>query len=1349
VTDANLKIRIDSSDVKAGKVGLDDLAQSGANAEQSTKRLSNSTQVLTSAVRALVASYAVLKTVQYAKDAALLAARYETLGVVMNVVGRNAGYTSGQMNDAVKSMEATGISMLEARQQATKLVQAHIDLSNASKLARIAQDAAVIGNMNSSEAFASMIHGIQTGQTRILRTIGLNISMEQSYQKMADTLGITTSQLDQTQKSQAIINSVMERGVDIAGSYEAAMDTAGKQLNSMVRYQENLKLKIGETFNELLIISVMGFTSALKDANGELDEMAANGEIDEWMRSITDGFATLADYGKATADVFTIIGLSMAANFAMTKALLRGDFQDYANIADEYILKLNEMEAGNYAFSRALEDRRAAQDEGAADKAAAEVLADHEAEMRHFIGTVNELTEAELEAQRTIEEFIVDIQKENDVVGKTALELAIYEAALLGVDSTQMAVIATILLSTEAKQAEVDATEEATEALLKETEATEDFIADLEFEMTLIGETAKEKHILNELRNLGANATEAEIDAAREMIDTLYEEQAAIKAAERATRDLARETERSNRRMQREWDKTRVTFGETFADLVQDGEDAFDALLKSFERMLLEMAGQELFGAVFGGGNFGNAGGGGTSGAASGVTSAITSGLISGTGTSALLAGVGTAGSSLAGAAGFGSLSTTGGWVAPSMMPAAGGTGVGLGSTLTSAIAAIPVWGWALLAAGAAAAILNNDDGKVRMNAGFMVGDTPALNGSDRAFDVDAFESGLNVTGFARRAEQDKAVEVIDTFRDIDSAFTTMIKELDGTIDLSKATLAGLDEEATAGSSGTFLGLGGNGGLGGDIDAQLDMFIAQLVDHVGGLSDELMVAIQSASGAEEVFALLADELLEVEEAAKVSEAALKERNRLQDQYDKLTMTNIELLEKQRDALDESNRALFDSISHIQLLAEAVSAELSLKGALQSAASALRAVGDEVQYLQENADSAANDVQRAQERINDLNRQSAVEMRAFAKTIDEFLITLSPASFGKGLEALKAQLTETASAAAGGDLDAQARLLTQASQVIQSAESSSSTRSDFFRQEAFVRTTLLGVRDAVQAASPANDPVFQASQTPLEIAQNDLAAAKATKELADSALQSGLSLTASLTLLATGPMDDLLSALEDLDEANALVSESALELVNANFAAGLETKTFAELMALTNIEMLAFLRTLSQRNAAAQRTPAENLLAGIEVDNDYAQSEVDRVVAGLNSGTVTVDQVAKNFGVDPNYIIEELARQNDRLASLSGIAGFANGGDFSGGLRLVGENGPELEATGPSRIRSNSETRSLLTPDNTELVAELRAMRIELARLQSSNDVTAAASERTRQLLEQITFGDLALNTVAA
>ena len=51
------------------------------------------------------------------------------------------------------------------------------------------------------------------------------------------------------------------------------------------------------------------------------------------------------------------------------------------------------------------------------------------------------------------------------------------------------------------------------------------------------------------------------------------------------------------------------------------------------------------------------------------------------------------------------------------------------------------------------------------------------------------------------------------------------------------------------------------------------------------------------------------------------------------------------------------------------------------------------------------------------------------------------------------------------------------------------------------------------------------------------------------------------------------------------------------------------------------------------------------------------------------------------------------------ADARGLPRFAKGGFHTGGLRIVGENGPELESTGPSRITSNTDLTKLLNNDN--------------------------------------------------
>ncbi len=267
---------------------------------------------LSDALGFLVKAYAALKVAEYVKDSTMLAARYETLGVVMEVVGRNAGYTKTQMITATEAIAAQGITMTESRESAIKLVQAHVDLKHATALARGAQDAAVIGHINSSEAFDRMVNGIARGNVLILRNLGINVNLQTAYRQMADSLGKSTKELTENERVQARTGAVLERLADIHGTYTAAMDTASKQITSMQRYTQDLKTTLGEIGLEVLTVSVMALTKGLKDANGEVSEMSRNNQLHEWGTTLAQVFVVVADNVNNAFSAMKLLGAAGA-----------------------------------------------------------------------------------------------------------------------------------------------------------------------------------------------------------------------------------------------------------------------------------------------------------------------------------------------------------------------------------------------------------------------------------------------------------------------------------------------------------------------------------------------------------------------------------------------------------------------------------------------------------------------------------------------------------------------------------------------------------------------------------------------------------------------------------------------------------------------------------------------------------------------------------------------------------------------------------------------------------------------------------------------------------------------------
>ena len=93
------------------------------------------------------------------------------------------------------------------------------------------------------------------------------------------------------------------------------------------------------------------------------------------------------------------------------------------------------------------------------------------------------------------------------------------------------------------------------------------------------------------------------------------------------------------------------------------------------------------------------------------------------------------------------------------------------------------------------------------------------------------------------------------------------------------------------------------------------------------------------------------------------------------------------------------------------------------------------------------------------------------------------------------------------------------------------------------------------------------------------------------------------------------------------------------------------------------------------------------------------------------------------------------------AKKRGLPTFADGGFHAGGLRIVGERGPELEFTGPSRIASNNDLKEALS-GNKEVVIELRLLR-------SAIEKNSKYNQRVSRNIDSVTQGGTSFRTTAA
>jgi phage-related minor tail protein len=173
--------------------------------------------------------------------------------------------------------------------------------------------------------------------------------------------------------------------------------------------------------------------------------------------------------------------------------------------------------------------------------------------------------------------------------------------------------------------------------------------------------------------------------------------------------------------------------------------------------------------------------------------------------------------------------------------------------------------------------------------------------------------------------------------------------------------------------------------------------------------------------------------------------------------------------------------------------------------------------------------------------------------------------------------------------------------------------------------------------------------------------------------------------------------------------------------------------------------------------AAAGTPVDDIVKSITGSPEATlrgmyQTMLGRApdAAGLN---FWMGQLGK--GVSLSAIGSAIAGSGEATTH-AGIPGFATGGDFGGGLRIVGENGPELEATGPARIFNASQTSSILSrlsspsEGNAALLQEIKALRVEVAQLRVANSAENVAQVKQQQgtnaMLERVIYGGDAIQT---
>ncbi len=939
-----------------------------------------------------------------------------------------------------------------------------------------------------------------------------------------------------------------------------------------------------------------------------------------------------------------------------------------------------------------------------------------------FVGPLQQ-TSIELEnATGKAAEYVQKLQEQYSAMQMSERAAAIYNAVMeAGSEATAEQIVQAATLA-----AQMYDLRQANE---KVTDKAQEYIQTLREQYNAMQMHGRAAAIYTAVQRAGAEATAEQIVEAANLAAKLYDlaeaQDAAAGAAkdgERAAKELGKTSSLAARAAADSWQRTHEAITDIWEQSLEPGISFFEALeeagVRTAKRILAEFAAfktmdflgiKSPFGSMASSGgsllNAAIAGSGGLAGAGAGFFQGM-----------------------------FGAGQAASSFMGPPTAAASAGMNV-------AALASNPAtWAIAALAFASQNDFWKDPDGYKRSFAGMLTAPTPGAAGS--TFDVEAFASGFRPTGIAHNASRDAAMESIEVYRKLDESLFGFIEKLDGWVDMSNATLAGVGMDGRFGTAGTFIGRGGKT-TEDDIAAMVNLYAQQFAAHVEGLDDSLLEAIRSAGSAEKMIDLLSkavEEHAEVaDEAAKVAKAQVAVEERLMRER----MDGVNALSQQLQAVMQMQRTV----------------QMDIYSAMGATPLFGSDTNGQLQALEYQRDLILGNHAAQMKAEEELHKQRL----GFAQSLAEYATNVrlgqysSLGSAGK-LDVAQGNFRSLATLAQGGDMDALKRLQGAADQYITAADA-------MFASSAGRKTIVaevLGVLDSLsgQLGSAEFDPTAANQALLAQLQALDVQLAQINYGINDAIIAELRNMNLTLADLTPNMQQSLFGAIEQWIETAMPGGEAMLQALGGikgsvdMLPLGIGSYMSQALGAM----MQSMLAAGSSPSYIANRIPAGSItdsaanayLAGNGYGStgDYRTSDaaIREYVAGFQGAASNIDAIrqiyadAVSSGIGSGQLGNALGYSQQQIHDAlraAGIdpTGFAEGGISSGPraghLEVLHGTEAVIPLSGgrgvPVDLRSSI--------DMQPVVQELRSMRDELQALRKVvfADAQFSGQQRSKQL----------------
>ena len=455
----------------------------------------------------------------------------------------------------------------------------------------------------------------------------------------------------------------------------------------------------------------------------------------------------------------------------------------------------------------------------------------------------------------------------------------------------------------------------------------------------------------------------------------------------------------------------------------------------------------------------------------------------------------------------------------------------------------------------------------------------------------------------------------------------------------------------------------------------------------------------------------------------------------------------EALRAQRERQMESYRAQIADLDVI--IAKRQEAQDALRRAYDAE---IARIDDEISKRNSNIQS----LQDAYSSQANIMQGTIDQFRDFASSLRDFASTIIPMN-GTGpqsLEGLRRRFADVTKAALGGDKTAMGEVVGVGGQLRESIMANATDRTSMLRQlyalQAQTNTVVSGAEDQATIAERQLAEAKLQSDHLIGIENKAVAQLNAQKEAATALVgqfiqltEATLSVDEAIRLLQTAEqaatsaeqqkayLQSQIDALAALDASVMSVEEAQRELEAAKaerdaVLAEINARGFGELIRVTQqtgaeMARIAMSAIDAARSSAAQAQAALDAAKAAAVKPPVVPVVTPPVVSVLPDNVIPFPIMGGGSGAAGGF--NDIGIPQNLYGGGSGggsfrefgfrnnIHQFANGGIHSGGLRLVGENGPELEATGPSRIYNSNQLGNMLNHGAT--ADEVKALREEM------------------------------------